>query len=207
MPRSTSSASRTTRTSRCRLGRDLLQQRAGERLVPLDLSSRRRRPDRGVPCANSASITPAASGSSALTIATSISRSRANATTAAGSHTSPTRARRRRRRRGARSLGFVADERVQLAVLRHTQRQRALAPAVADDHRSHAAQSRDARAVSERAQCLGSPARQAPVCGRGSQTAPHGPHPHLLSHRRHRPLGRLLRSARLQGDRAHPDQR
>src|SRR5580692_4965774 len=35
----------------------------------------------------------------------------------------------------------------------------------------------------------------------------HAPHSHLLPHRRHRPLGDLLRSARLPGGRAHPDQR
>ncbi len=45
-PRSTSPASRTTRSSRHRLRRDLGQQRARERLVPLDLRSRPRRADR-----------------------------------------------------------------------------------------------------------------------------------------------------------------
>ena len=46
-------------------------------------------PTAPIPAARSASTTPAASGSSALTIARSTDRSRANAVTASGSQTSP----------------------------------------------------------------------------------------------------------------------
>src|SRR5437868_7803262 len=42
---------------------------------------------------------------------------------------------------------------------------------------------------------------------RGGVGCAHGAHPHLLPHHRHRPLGRVLRGARLPGGRPDPDPR
>ena len=174
-PRRPRAASRTTRSARHRLGRDLAP--AARARTPCSTRSPRPRasgPTARVPWASSASTTPAASGSSALTIAMSISRSRANAATARGSHTSPIAWPPPERRRVAHDRGvLVADERVQLAVLGHAHGERALAPAVADDQGAHARAVKPRRASDATARRLRQDARRrCALRGAGGDASP-----------------------------------